>query len=388
MRFWIFAGKISSGVNRLGKANKRIRILFTGGGTGGHLFPAVATAQAFRSKFPECSIFFIGTKRKVDERSLAAYGFEFENIRCYGLKGKNPFELLKAICVLPLSYVQALRIIRRFRPDVIVGVGGYVTGPVVAAGKSLGIPSIIHEQNSVPGLANRKLGQLVNRVCLSLPDSGDAFPADKIVYTGNPVRKKILELAARIPTERTGKKTILVLGGSQGAHGVNRLIIEALTSLSGQVLSGIRVIHQTGEKDAVMVEKAYKGKNIEAEVQPFFTQMHEVYGQADLLVSRAGATTLSELAVLGKPALLIPYPYAADNHQEKNSDYYVVGGGARKYNERDVTGEELADEIVQLIGDEEKLKNMGNSMRELAFPDAAEEIVACCLELVRSVNGK
>ncbi len=372
----------------MGKANKRIRILFTGGGTGGHLFPAVATAQAFKEKFPGCSIFFVGTKRKVDERSLAAYGFEFENIRCYGLKGKNPIELLKALCILPLSYVQALKIIRGFRPDIIVGVGGYVTGPVVAAGKSLGIPSVIHEQNSVPGLANRKLGQLVDRVCLSLPDSGDAFPAEKIVYTGNPVRKNILELAAFVPPEHTGKKTILVLGGSQGAHGVNRLVIEALTSLSGQVLSGIRVIHQTGEADVEMVEKAYKTKDIEAEVRPFFKQMHDVYGQADLLVSRAGATTLSELAVLGKPALLVPYPFAADNHQEKNSDYYVAGGGARKYNEKEVTGKELASEIVQLIVDEEKLKNMGNAMRQLAFPDAAEKIVACCLQLVRPVNGK
>ncbi len=368
------------------EAGEEIRVLFTGGGTGGHLFPAVATAQAIRKKYPTARIFFIGTKRKVDEKSLTAYGFEYENILCYGLKGKNPLELFKAVCVLPLSYFQALRIIYRFRPDIIVGVGGYVTGPVVVAGKSMRIPTVIHEQNSVPGLANRKLGQLVNRVCLSLPGSGNAFPAKKILYTGNPVRENILKLAAEDPVERFGKKTVLILGGSQGARSVNRLVREALTSLPGSVLSGIKVIHQTGEKDVREVEEAYKGKNIDAEVKPFFINMHEVYAQADLLVSRAGATTLSEAAVLGKPAILIPYPSAADNHQEKNSDYYVTGGGAVKFSEKNLTGDRLAAEISRLIHDDGKLKSMGNAMRKLAFPDAAEKIVVCCFETVNKLR--
>lgn len=186
---------MSGGVDQLKGAGKKIRLLLTGGGTGGHLFPAVATAQQFQKQFPDTEVLFVGTRRKVDTGSLGRYGFKSESIRCYGLKGKNPVDLLKAIAVLPLSYYQALKIIKRFQPDILMGVGGYVTGPVVAAGKSLGIPVIIHEQNSVPGLANRKLGKIADRVCLSLPGSGAQFPDHKITYTGNPVRTKILELA-------------------------------------------------------------------------------------------------------------------------------------------------------------------------------------------------
>ena len=178
--------------------NNQIRLLLTGGGTGGHLFPAVATAQEFLKQRPDTEVLFVGTKRKVDTKSLGAYGFASESIQCYGLKGKSPLELLKAVAVLPLSCLQALIIIRRFKPDIILGVGGYVTGPVVAAAKSQGVPVVIHEQNSVPGLANRKLGKMADKVCLSLPGSGTAFPAEKILYTGNPVRQQNPRIGRKI----------------------------------------------------------------------------------------------------------------------------------------------------------------------------------------------
>ena len=360
--------------------NRQLRLLLTGGGTGGHLFPAVAAAQEFKKQVPDSEILFIGTKRKMDTRSLAAYGFRSESIHCYGLKGKSPLELLKALSVLPISYLQALSILRRFKPDILLGVGGYVTGPVIAAGKSLGLPVVIHEQNSVPGLANRKLGAIANRVCLSLPGSGTEFPADKIVYTGNPVRSKILELAAS-DLSRTGtSRTLLVLGGSQGAQAVNSLLTEALCALPDSELQGFRVIHQTGAKDEVQVRQAYEKRGLDAEVAGFFMNMHEIYAQADLVVSRAGATTLSELAVLGKPAILIPYPHAADNHQEKNGQYYVSGGGAVQFVQKELTGKQLGATVVQLMNNPEKLTAMGAAMRRLAFPDAAVRIVACCLQ--------
>lgn len=352
----------------------------TGGGTGGHLFPAVATAQEFQKQMPDTEVLFVGTKRKVDTKSLGAYGFASESILCYGLKGKNPLELLKAVAVLPVSYFQALIIIRRFKPDIIFGVGGYVTGPVVAAGKNLGIPVVIHEQNSVPGLANRKLSRMADRVCLSLPGSGTEFPAEKILYTGNPVRNKILELAGKLRPRKKERRTLLILGGSQGAQAVNGLITEALCSFADKELQEIRVIHQTGDRDEEQVRKAYQQRGIDAEVAGFFRQMHEVYEQADLVVSRAGATTLAEIAVLGKPAILIPYPSAADNHQEKNGQYYVFGGGAVQFIQKEVTAEQLGLTILGLINNEEKLDNMGAAMKRLAFPDAAERIVACCLE--------
>ena len=362
------------------RKDNNIRLMLTGGGTGGHLFPAVAAAQEFRKQMPDTEVLFVGTKRKVDTKSLEAYGFAGESILCYGLKGKNPLDLIKAIAVLPLSYLQALRSIRRFKPDIILGVGGYVTGPVVAAGKTMGIPIVIHEQNSVPGLANRKLGQIADRVCLSLPGSGSNFPEKKILYTGNPVRSNILELAGKSVIPKQSKRTLLILGGSQGAQAVNQLISEALCSFTDIQLQGIKVIHQTGDRDEQQVRNVYQKRGVDAEVAKFFMKMHEVYEQADLVISRAGATTLSEIAVLGKPAILIPYPSAADNHQEKNGQYYVSGGGAVQFIQKELTADQLGGAVLGLIHNDEKLKSMGAAMKRLAFPDAAERIVACCME--------
>jgi UDP-N-acetylglucosamine--N-acetylmuramyl-(pentapeptide) pyrophosphoryl-undecaprenol N-acetylglucosamine transferase len=358
------------------------RLLLTGGGTGGHLFPAVAAAEEFCRQKPGTQVLFVGTSRKVDRVGLAAYGYAGDSITCYGVKGKNPVDLLKALAVLPLSLFQAARILRRFRPHVVLGVGGYVTGPVVVMAKALGIPTLIHEQNSVPGLANRQLGRFADRVCLSLPDSGDAFPEHKRVFTGNPVRRAILDLAGAAAREALPSKTVLVLGGSQGAQAINRLVPEAVQALPEKLRRSLRLIHQTGAADCAVVSERYREIGMAAEVAPFFTDMAAVYARADLLVSRAGATTLAELAVLGKPALLIPYPLAADNHQEKNAEHYVRGGGAVLLRQRELNGEQLARAMGEVLADEARLMDMAQAMRRLALPDAAEKIVACCLELI------
>ena len=362
---------------------KEIRLLLTGGGTGGHLFPAVATAQQFQKQFPNTKVLFVGTNRKVDTGSLARYGYESKSIVCHGVKGKNLYLLLKAIVTLPRAYMQALRVIRQFAPNIIVGVGGYVTGPVVSAGKTMGIPAVIHEQNSVPGLANRKLGAIVDRICLSLPGSGKQFDQKKIVYTGNPVRSDILELARRGEKKPSSHKTILILGGSQGAQAINDLLPETLRGMDSKDIAGLKIIHQTGDKDVGKVRRAYEAAKIEAEVEPFFSEMARVYKKADLIVSRAGATTLAEIAVLGKPAILIPYPHAADNHQEKNGDYYVQGGGALQFIQKTLTAEKLGEALTLLLRDPDKLGRMSTAMRKLSFPDAAKRIVSCCLERMK-----
>lgn len=362
---------------------KRIRLMLTGGGTGGHLFPAVATAQEFEKQFPGTEVLFVGTNRKVDTGSLKNYGFKSRTIDCYGVKGKNPYQLLKAIVTLPRAYMQALKVIKEFKPDVIVGVGGYVTGPVVSAAKSMGIPAVIHEQNSVPGLANRKLGAIVDRVCLSLPGSGAQFNQSKVVYTGNPVRSDILALAREKKKSEIRKTTILILGGSQGAQAINDMLPKALETIDGEIARELRVIHQTGEKDVDGVRQAYAKNNIEAVVEPFFSDMVSIYREADLVVSRAGATTLAEVSVLGKPAILIPYPYAADNHQEKNGDYYVRGGGAIQFVQKNLTAEKLESAISALLRDPEKREKMSLAMKKLSYPDAAEQIVACCLKRMK-----
>ncbi len=358
-----------------------VRLMLTGGGTGGHLFPAIATAEALCHRLPGSEVLFVGTKRKMDRASLEHYGYATCSIHCKGLKGKNLMALIQGMALLPLSCLEAMYHILRFRPHLVVGVGGYVTGPVVAAAKLLGKPTIIHEQNSVPGLANRKLGALVSKICLSLPGSENWFPEEKTILTGNPVRKAILALAGNETKKKEGPLTLLVLGGSLGAHRVNELVTEAF-GLGLPGLLGVKVIHQTGPDDAEMVTAAYRGHNIEAKVSPFFQDMAEVYEEADLLVSRAGATTLAELAVLGKPAILIPYPYAADNHQEKNAEFYVQGGGAMMFVEKELTAEILAENLVRLFGDRQGLQEMGAAMGQSGFPDAAEHIVDECLKLL------
>jgi len=358
-----------------------LRLLLTGGGTGGHLFPAVATAQEFRRRDSRTQVLFVGTRRRVDEKSLAAYGFERESITCYGFKGKNIVQLVKALVSLPIGYSQALNILRRFQPDVVLGVGGYVTAPVVVAARRLGIAVVLHEQNTVPGLANRKLASLANRICLSLPESGVYFPSEKSILTGNPVRSEIKELASQ--TEQPhAKKTILVLGGSQGAIGVNRLVCEMLRR-GGQGLSQYQIIHQTGERDEAEVRTFYRTQETEAEVAAFFTDMPKIYARADLVISRAGATTLAELAVLGKPALLIPYPFAADNHQEKNAEHYVVAGGARMFPEKSTDPDELAAAVAELMEDDTKRHIMARAMKDAAMPDAAASIADCCFDAIK-----
>jgi UDP-N-acetylglucosamine--N-acetylmuramyl-(pentapeptide) pyrophosphoryl-undecaprenol N-acetylglucosamine transferase len=374
--------------------NTPVRLMLTGGGTGGHLFPAIATAEALCRRLPGSDVLFVGTTRKMDQDSLAEYGYATCSIHCQGLKGKDILSLVQGLAVLPLSCVEAMYHILRFRPHLVLGVGGYVTGPVVAVAKLLGRPTLIHEQNSIPGLANRKLAPLVTRICLSLPGSEKWFPSKKSVLTGNPVRHAILALAGKEKKKKEGPLTLLVLGGSLGAHRVNALVTEAF-ALGFPGLQGVRVVHQTGPDDAEMVAARYRQNKIEATVSPFFRDMAGVYEQADLLVSRAGATTLAELAVLGKPALLIPYPHAADRHQEKNAEFYVQGGGAVMFVEKELTADLLGEALVRLLADRQGLEAMGTAMRSKAFPEATEHIVDVCMDLlgyesqgVRSVSGK
>lgn len=363
----------------MSESKNRIRLLLTGGGTGGHLFPALAAAEEMCSRYPETDVLFVGTRRKIDQKGLSGTGYHIKHILSFGLKGKNLIQLLQAVMVLPVAFVQSLIIILQFKPTVVLGVGGYVTGPVIAAAKILGRKTVIHEQNSVPGLANRKLGMVVDHICISLPEAESFFPKKKVAYTGNPIRKGIVKLAEKRTDihEREFYPTLLVLGGSLGAHRVNELVVEAFCSarFSGK----IRVIHQTGMDDHQFVKEHYRKHDIDCVVEPFFVEMAEIYAKADLLISRAGATTLAELAILGKPAILIPYPYAADNHQHKNADHYTAAGGCIKFAEEELTVAVLAEKIESLISNKKMLFDMGEKMRELGMPQAASKIVDVCL---------
>ena len=366
----------------MAEGREQIRMIISGGGTGGHLFPGIAVAEGVLHRFPGAEMLFVGTGRQTDARVLANQRFEVTSISCLGLKGKGGIARLKALVRLPFSLFQAAAIMKRFRPALVLGVGGYVTGPVLLAAKLKGIATCIHEQNSVPGMANRALGKFVDRIFLSMPGSEQYFPVGKRVLTGNPVRGELLRLAEQRKKENDCSLSLLVLGGSLGARRVNSLVVEALATMKKDLPKGFRVIHQTGSHDEEQVRKRYGEEGISCEVSAFFTDMAAVYAKADLVVSRAGATSLAEMTVLGKPMILIPYPYAADNHQEKNGRWLVNGGAARMLVEKELSAEQLKEEIKELLASSEKRKGMAEAARRIGRPDATDRIVDECLLLM------
>lgn len=354
-----------------------MRFVVTGGGTGGHLFPGIAVAEAMKARFPDAEIMFIGTSRSMDQQILAKVEMETAQLRCSGLKGASIGARVKSLAELPGAILHARTLLKDFKADLVLGVGGYVTGPVLAAARSMGIPSCIHEQNSVPGLANRLAGKIVDRIFTSIP-CASVFPHAKVAQTGNPVRKEIVEVSGSKPKSK--QFTVLVLGGSQGAHRVNTLMMEVAAALDGDH-ENLVLVHQTGARDCELVQEAYQKLTMKTTVSAFISDMATAYQQADLVVSRAGATTLAELAVMGLPALLIPYPFAADDHQQRNAEYYAASGGSKVFPEKDLSAVQLSQEIGRFMSEPGLLTTMGEQMRKLALPNAAESIVDHCVEL-------
>lgn len=362
-----------------------IKLLITGGGTGGHLFPGIALAQAVEQTYAGSKVMFIGTERKVDKNGLANLGFITTTIRCQPIKGKSISQILTALIQLPIGLFEAMKIIRQFKPDIVFGVGGYVTGPVILAARLLGVTTCIHEQNTVPGLANKILGRIVNKVFVSLPGSEKYFPAHKTILSGNPVRSSLLAKAKEEKQRKsTDQATILILGGSQGARRLNTLVLEAAKCCLVNLTPMPEIIHQTGEVDEEQAKKVYAELGMHARVHAFISDMTEVYSRADLIVSRAGATTLAEIMIFGKPAILVPFPYAADNHQEKNGRILVNSGGGVMFRQSELTGEKLGNEISRLLNDKKLLHEMADKSGKLAKPEATATIVNTCLDLLKS----
>jgi len=364
-----------------------MRLLVCGGGTGGHLFPGIAVADAVLAAEDGSEVYFVCTDRPTDRRVLSSCPFKVSPLACGGLKGKSPFALIRSLFKLPWALIRSMVMVFRFRPDLVLGVGGYVTGPVLLAARMMGVKTCLHEQNSVPGLANRIAGHFVDRVFISFPGSSSFFPPGKCLVTGNPVRKKILKLAAsQNESKEENGFTLLVLGGSLGARVLNSLVLDALGVLNSQLPPGFKVIHQTGPLDEDGVRGNYNRYGIEAEVRGFFDDMAAIYRQGDLVVARAGAGTLAELAIVGKPMILVPYPHAADNHQVVNAGYLVQGGAGIMLNQQDLTGGKLAGELARLIFSQEDRMKMAKSAQGLAQPEAVEMIVEQCQRLAGNKN--
>lgn len=357
---------------------KPLNIVIAGGGTGGHLFPGIAVAQEFTERNEKSRVIFISTGRPVERSVLPAYGFELKIISAEGVKGRSIFRRVRAVWKLMAGFIQSMFILKKFRPHMIMGMGSYSAAPVVLAARILKLPIFLCEQNIFPGITNRILSVFAQRVFVSFPDTQKLNP-DMVLYTGNPIRKELLETS---PPEKNESFTVLILGGSQGAHRINTVMMEAMNYL--YEISNLRIIHQTGRTDETLVKKSYELKGINYEAKAFFNDMARIYGLADLVVCRAGATTVAELTAMEKPAIFIPFPYAADNHQELNARALCNMGASEMILEKNLSGKLLADKISKLAQDPQKLIRMAETAGRSGKPEAAATIVEYCY---RIING-
>jgi len=355
-------------------------VLIMAGGTGGHVFPALALARLLRAR--SYNVVWLGTRRGLEARVVPQNDFPIEWLSVGGLRGKGITTLLAAPFRLALALAQALRVMRRHRPIVVVGLGGFVTGPGGVAAWLTRAPLVIHEQNAIAGFTNRRLAPLAREVLTAFPNSFDANTRARAI--GNPVRQEIFAVptpAARF-AQRSGAIRILVIGGSLGAMKLNAVVPFAIARLAGFLNVDVR--HQAGERWIESARKSYADANVRADVKPFIEDMAEAYAWADLVICRAGALTISELAAAGVAAILVPFPHAVDDHQTHNAQYLVQEGAAVLIHDRDVTAERLADELRNLCAGRGKLLAMAERARMLARPHAAEDLAEACLKYARS----
>ncbi len=361
-----------------------VRVVIAGGGTGGHLYPGIAVARELLLRRPDAQVSFAGTSKGLEARVVPQEGFALDLIRSGGLKGKSLVDRARGVLLLPLSVADAWRLLSARRPDLVIGVGGYSSGPVVLVAALRGIATMLLEQNAVPGLTNRLLSRVVRAAAVTF-ESTQAFFGSKAFVSGNPVRPEFFARAGPQQElerdDQTSFSRVLVFGGSQGAHAINVAMVEAAAQLAA-LRPHLRLVHQTGERDVEMVRTAYREAGLQADVQPFLFDMGRQLGQADLIVCRAGATTLAEIAAAGKPAILVPLPNATDDHQRKNAEKLGAAGGAETLLQQDLTGRTLAGRILALAADRPRRTQMGAAARGLARPAAAQLIVNRALELM------
>jgi UDP-N-acetylglucosamine--N-acetylmuramyl-(pentapeptide) pyrophosphoryl-undecaprenol N-acetylglucosamine transferase len=375
-----------------------VRVVIAGGGTGGHLYPGIAVARELLKRRPDTLISFAGTARGIEARVVPQEGFPLDLLRSGGLKGKSMVDRAHAVALLPLGMLDAWRIVAARRPHLVIGVGGYSSGPVVLAAAARGVATMLLEQNAVPGLTNRMLAPFVRAAAVTF-ESTSAFFGSKGFVSGNPVRPEFLDLvrdggnagtsrdasgASRDVSGASGDVSdtrLLVFGGSQGAHAINVAMAEAAPELAART-PPLRLTHQTGERDLEMVRDAYRRAGLEADVQPFLYDMARRLADADLIVCRSGATTLAEITAAGKAAILIPLPLATDDHQRKNAEALASVGAARLLPQAEMTGPELVRRILELAADAGARARIGGAARALAKPDAARVIVDRALKLI------
>jgi UDP-N-acetylglucosamine--N-acetylmuramyl-(pentapeptide) pyrophosphoryl-undecaprenol N-acetylglucosamine transferase len=348
-------------------------VMIAGGGTGGHLFPGIAVAQEVRRRSPASKVLFVGTARGIETRAVPKAGFPLVLLPVSGLRRKGFAGFVVGLMRLPFAVIGALRLVRRHRPTVAVSVGGYAAGPAILAARLLGVPCVVMEQNAIPGFTNRILGRLSTCILVGLPPSG--FPTRKVRVVGNPVRADLLPVRARPYRPQTPLR-LLLIGGSQGARALNDLMVALAPMLAGSGVS-LRILHQTGAADLERVATAYKAANVEgAEARAFIDDMATAYREADLVLCRAGASTIAELTVCGRPSVLVPYPFAVDDHQTANAKTLAALGGAVHIPQAQLTVARLLELLRGFAGDPGRLEVMAARAREAGKPDSASAIVS------------
>jgi len=360
---------------------REIRMLLAAGGTGGHLFPGVAVAEAAQREFG-ADVLFVGTQHGMEKEMIPRLGFALRFIPAEQLRGRNWRGMLHSLWAACRAVGVAWRIVQEFAPDVIFSIGGYASGPTVLVGWLRRIPCVLLEPNAIPGMTNKWLAHFARKICVGFPQTASRFPLHKAVWTGNPIRWNVAgaqEQQTTTPPSPHGLRfTVLIFGGSAGARRLNHTIPQAL-ALLGKGSQPLQIIHQTGKADHVEVCAAYTRLGVEAEVVPFIETMREHYVAADLVICRAGAITLAELTSLGKPAILIPYPYAVDDHQRANAEILVQAGAARLVLDADLTAERMAEEIGSLMADRDNLTAMSQAALTLGRPQATAAVIRECL---------
>ncbi len=358
-----------------------MRVLIAAGGTGGHIYPGIAVAKEIMRRHADSEVRFVGTARGLEKKLVPDAGFELSLIESAGLKNVGLAGKLRGLWLLPKSFLAARRLIKEFRPDVVVGAGGYVTGAVLLMAAFMKTPTLVMDSNALPGFTNRSLSRFVDRAAVTFEEALPYFRG-KGVVTGNPVRREFFEIPAK-PRDAT-RFSLLIFGGSQGARGINTAMVAALKQLETHH-GALEITHQTGEHDYETVRAGYEQAGWkDADVRRYIDDMMSEFARADLIISRAGATTCAELSAAGKAAIMIPLPTAADDHQRKNAEALQSAGAARMILQKDLTGETLANEIAAFLKEPQRVTHMEEASRKLARRDAAAATVDLIESLAKS----
>jgi UDP-N-acetylglucosamine--N-acetylmuramyl-(pentapeptide) pyrophosphoryl-undecaprenol N-acetylglucosamine transferase len=354
-----------------------MKVLIAAGGTGGHIYPGIAVAKEIMARDAESEVLFVGTARGLEKKIVPDNGFQLSLINSAGLKNVGIVGKLKGLMLLPKSFFEARQILNHFKPDVVAGAGGYVSGPVLMMAHFMGFPTMVMDSNALPGFTNRRLARFIDKAALTFEAAMPYF-GDKGVVTGNPVRSEFFDIETREPEFPL---RILIFGGSQGARAINNAVLEALPLLK-MYQSKLHITHQTGEMNYDDVSRGYEQHEwSEVDLRPYITNMVEAFAESDVIISRAGATTCAEVAAAGKAAIMVPLPTAADDHQRKNAEAMVKEGAACMLLQSELNGETLTWELLDMINKPERISKMGAAARRMARPDAAKVTVDLIEEL-------